>query len=389
MTELSLSYSFFLIFSGAAIATTIALYTRQPFLVMYILLGLALGPYGLGYLKDIELLSQAADIGIIFLLFLLGLDLQPKALAATLKESSITAIASSAVFAAAGFCLGKVFGYNNYECLVIGAALMFSSTIIGIKLLPTTVLHHKHTGELMIGLLIIQDVMAIAVLILLNSGKQGTIDLTRLLETFISLPLLWFFCTFSIIHVLSKLIARYDQFHEYIFLLSIGWCLSISQLAKFVGLSHEIGALIAGVSLATSPISQYIAISLKPLRDFFLVLFFFSVGAKFNIHLLSAIAIPTGILALLTLIVKPIVFRFLLAKQSESNDLAWDIGFRLGQMSEFSLLIAYLAQQLNWINEPVSMLIQAAAIISFLISTYIVIFNYPSPLAVSDALRRD
>lgn len=389
MEELSLSHQFFLIFTGAAIGTTIALYTRQPFLVVYIVLGAALGPYGFAFIKNIDLLSQAADIGIIFLLFLLGLDLQPKALLATLKKSSITAISSSLVFASIGYYIGQQFSFNQAECLVIGAATMFSSTIIGIKLLPTTVLHHKHIGELMIGLLIMQDVIAIFVLIVLISGTSGYIDYTKLGMALITLPLLSGGAIFFVTQIMSRLIARYDQFHEYIFLLSIGWCLAVAQTAHTIGLSSEIGALIAGVSLATSPISQYIAISLKPLRDFFLVLFFFSVGAKFNLHLFPQILLPALMLAGVTIAAKPIIFRFLLAKQSETNELAWDIGFRLGQMSEFSILIAYLAIETGWIGMKASLLIQASAIMTFLVSTYIVIFYYPSPLAVSDSLRRD
>jgi len=389
MEALSLSHSFFLIFTSAAIATTLALYTRQPFLVVYIVLGAALGPYGFGYIKDISLLSQAADIGIIFLLFLLGLDLQPKALMATLKESSITAILSSFIFAAMGYGIGSFFGFARAESLVIGAAMMFSSTIIGIKLLPTTVLHHKHTGELMIGLLIMQDLIAIFVLMILISGNSGHVDIIKLCTALISLPVLSIFAILFVTHILSRLITRYDQFHEYIFLLSVGWCLGVSQISHSIGLSSEIGALIAGISLATSPISQYIAISLKPLRDFFLVLFFFSVGAKFNFPLFPEILIPTLIISAVTLASKPIIFRFLLSRQSENNDLAWDIGFRLGQMSEFSLLIAYMAVQMGWIGEQTSLLIQASSIITFLVSTYIVIFNYPSPLAISDVLRRD
>lgn len=389
MENLSLSHSFFVIFTSAAIATTAALYTRQPFLIAYILLGAIMGPYGAGLITDINLLSQAAEIGIIFLLFLLGLDLQPKALLATLKKSSITALSSSIIFAITGYGIGYYFGFSEKECYVIGAAMMFSSTIIGIKLLPTTVLHHRHTGELMIGLLIMQDVIAILVMMILISGKNDNITFSNIAITFITLPILSICAITFVTKVLSRLISRFDQFHEYIFLLSIGWCLGMSQLAHHIGLSAEIGALIAGVSLATSPISQYIALSLKPLRDFFLVMFFFSVGAQFNLELFSSIIYPAIILAIVVIAGKPIVFRFLLSKQSETNDLAWDIGFRLGQLSEFSILIAYMAVQTAWIGESASILIQAASILTFLISTYIVIFNYPNPLAVSDALRRD
>lgn len=156
-----------------------------------------------------------------------------------------------------------------------------------------------------------------------------------------------------------------------------------------MGLSLEIGAFIAGITLATSPISQYIALSLKPLRDFFLVVFFFAIGAGFNIGMLATIALPAVILAVLVLGLKPLIFRFLLSTQAESKQLAWDLGFRLGQISEFSLLIVFLAVESALISERASLLVQATAILTFLVSSYIVVFNYPNPIAVTDRLRRD
>jgi len=195
----------------------------------------------------------------------------------------------------------------------------------------------------------------------------------------------WLFVNF----VLLKLLAKFDAFLEYIFLLAIGWCLGLSELATFAGLSHEIGAFIAGVSVATSPIAQYIAVNLRPLRDFFLVMFFFSLGAGFQLGLLSHVLVPALVLAALVLIVKPIVFHGLLRHQSESNTNSWEIGFRLGQISEFSLLIAYIASAELLIGENASHLIQATAILTFLLSSYIVVFRYPTPIAVSDRLRRD
>ena len=92
--------------------------------------------------------------------------------------------------------------------------------------------------------------------------------------------------------ILLNLIKRFDRYHEYIFLLSIGWCLGMAELAIWMGLSAEIGAFIGGISIASSPIAQYIAISLKPLRDFFLVVFFFSVGSALDMALLSQVALP-------------------------------------------------------------------------------------------------
>lgn len=390
MEGVTLTYSFFLIFTGAAILASLALYTRQPIILAYIALGAAIGPYGMSMVTDVQLLSDIAHIGIIFLLFLLGLDMQPQALLATLKKATVVALLSSALFMACGYLVAINFGFSQLESSIIGAAMMFSSTIIGIKLLPTTVLHHRHIGELMIGLLLIQDMIAIFVLIvLLSLSTPGDNTVIKLGLTLLNLPLLIVFAWGIVRFLLLPLIGKFDRFHEYIFLLAIGWCLGLAELAHYIGLSSEIGAFIAGISLATSPISQYIAVNLKPLRDFFLVLFFFSIGAHFDLGLLDEILIAALVMASVMLIIKPVAFRFLLKGVSEKKVLAWDIGIRLGQVSEFSLLIAYVATAGALIGKEASLLIQATTLITFVISSYIIIFTTPTPIAVSEKLRRD
>ncbi len=381
--------SFFLIFTGAAVIASLALYTRQPLLVAYIALGALLGPFGFGLISDVNLVTEMSHIGIIFLLFLLGLDMQPKALLSVLQKATSVGLVSSAIFAIMGYAIGFTFGFSHQENLVIGMAMMFSSTIIGIKLLPTTVLHHKHTGELMVGLLLFQDFLAILCLMVLLSGDLNQVNAGEFAITIAALPVLGLAAYLFVRFILLKLIAKFDRFHEYIFLLAIGWCMGLAEVAHQIGLSAEIGAFIAGTTIATSPIAQYIAISLKPLRDFFLILFFFSLGARFNIGLLDDVIIASLVLAAAVLIVKPITFRVLLGRMSEKKALAWDIGFRLGQISEFSLLIVFVAISNGVIGDRASVLIQATAIMTFLVSSYIVIFNYPNPIAVSDRLRRD
>jgi Kef-type K+ transport system membrane component KefB len=385
------TFSFFLIFTGAAIFASVALYTRQPLIIAYIALGAVIGPYGMSMVADLSLLSDIGHVGIIFLLFLLGLDMQPQALWSTLRKSTFVAIFSSAIFMAVGYAVAFMFGFNTMDALIIGAAMMFSSTIIGIKLLPTTVLHHRHIGELMIGLLLLQDLLAIIVLMVLLSGSSASTEEMgiSLALSLLSLPLLVAGALLTVRYVLLPLITRFDRFHEYIFLLAIGWCLGLAEGAKLLGLSEEIGAFIAGITIATSPISQYIAVNLKPLRDFFLILFFFSVGARFDLALLSQVLAPALVLAALVLSLKPVVYRFLLKGVSEKRSLAWDLGFRLGQSSEFSLLIAYVAVASAMITEQASLLIQATTIITLLVSSYIVVLNYPTPIAISDRLRRD
>ena len=271
MHDGTIFYTVFLIFAGAAVFSTVVLYTRQSLLVAYILLGAALGPWGLQLITDLSAVRQVGDVGIVFLLFLLGLHLQPQNLVHMLKKVTWIAMLSSLLFAGIAYLIGRWFGLSNTESWVLGAAMMFSSTIIGLKLLPTTILHHQHTGEIMISVLLMQDLIAIVVLILINGAKQGGGGVWHdVLLVGFALPSLIGFAFIVERYVLMKLLARFDRTQEYVFLLSIGWCLGLSVLAEKIGLSEDIGAFVAGVALAASPISLFIAESLKPLRDFFL-----------------------------------------------------------------------------------------------------------------------
>ena len=383
-----ITFTFAAIFLGAALLASLALYTRQPIIIAYIALGALLGPYGSGVIANVRLVNDAGHVGIIFLLFLLGLDMQPRALLNSLRASSLVALLSSASFAAISGGLALLFGFSASDASVIATALMFSSTIIGIKLLPTTVLHHRHLGEVLVALLLFQDLMAIILLVVLQSAG-GPGDLSSVIRPLLMLPLLGIGCWGAVRFVLIPLISRFDRYHEYIFLLSVGWCLGVAEIALVLGLSAEIGAFMAGVAVATSPIAQYIAVSLKPLRDFFLVIFFFAVGAQFNLTTLPAVLLPAMIIAAALLTLKPVIYHGLLRGVSESHKLAWNLGFRLGQCSEFALLIGMVAFQSGVLSETGNTLIQATTILTLLISSYLVVFNFPTPIAIKDDLRRD
>jgi Kef-type K+ transport system membrane component KefB len=382
-------FTIFLIFTGAALLATLALYARQAMLIAYIVLGILLGPSGIGLTQDAQVIQQVAHIGVMFLLFLLGLDLYPQKLLALFKETTFVTGASSLLFGVFGATIGWSLGFGWMEGLIIGAAMMFSSTIIGLKLLPTTVLHHRHTGEIIISVLLLQDLIAILILLLLQARGAGSMPLLEIVRVLLSLPALVLFAWLFERYVLITLIKRFDKIHEYIFLLAIGWCLGIAELAQTVGLSHEIGAFVAGVLLATSPIALYIADSLRPLRDFFLVIFFFSLGASFDIAVVVDMLVPAALLAALVVTIKPVVFQFLLRRAGEAMHRSREVGVRLGQISEFSLLIAVLALDLGVIGQKASYLIQITTLLTFVVSSYFIVMRYPTPIAVADHLRRD
>ncbi len=384
-----LEFLFFLIFTGAAVLTTLSLFARQAMIIAYIFLGVLLGPYGFGYVNDPELVEGISKIGIMFLLYLLGLDLLPQQLWKMLGEALTVTLCSSLAFFLIGFGIGFLFGYAALQALLIGMVMTFSSTIIGLKLLPTTTLHHKHTGQIIISILLIQDLLAIVLLLFLQGyGKEGNLMLNVGLQL-LNLPILILIAWVLEKYVIEKLIMRFDQIHEYIFLLAIAWCLGIAELAVYMGLSHEIGALIAGVALASSPIALFITDNLKPLRDFFLIIFFFSLGAGFNMSVVNEILVPAVTLSILLLTIKPLVFSRLLQMSGETPGVSKEVGFRLGQASEFSLLVAVLAVQSGFITDKTSYLIQMTTLLTFIISSYLIVLRYPTPIATRDSLRRD
>ena len=384
----TITYMIFLIFAGTAVLSTMALLTRQSLLVAYIALGAIFGPWGLKLVNNSAVIQQAGDIGIIFLLFLLGLHLQPQNLFHSLRKMSMLTLISSLIFFVLGFAPSYLCGYSVSESSIIGIAAMFSSTIIGIKLLPTTTLHHQHTGELVISILLLQDIIAIAVLLALqiiaNSGNN--LHLISIISAF---PILILIAYIFQRYFLSLLLQRFDSIHEYIFIMSIGWCLCMAELGYYLGLSEEIGAFIAGVALATNPIAFYIAESLKPLRDFFLVIFFFTIGATFNFDYFNEVIIPSCILAIMVLLLKPVVFHWLLTRAGEVKTVSTEIGVRLGQMSEFSLLVVYLALETKLINALTADMAEAAVILTFIGSCYWTVLRYPTPLASNERLRKD
>ncbi len=382
-------FTFFLIFSGAALIATLALAARQSMLVAYILLGMLLGPWGMAQVNNAELIGELSRIGVIFLLFLLGLNLHPQQLLRMLRPTLLVTVGSSLLFFAAAFVLSQLFGFSLTESLLVAAAMIFSSTILGLKLLPTTQLHHQHIGALIISILLLQDLVAIVLLLLLQAGGTQADVVSDIAGLALWLPLLIALALAGARYLLLPLVRRYDTIQEYLFLLAIGWCLGLAELAVWLGLSAEVGAFIAGVALATNPVSTFIAENLKPLRDFFLVLFFFSLGASFNPAMASELILPALLLTLLLLVIKPLAFRRLLIATGESEAMAKEVGVRLAQMSEFALFIAVIAEQGGVIGERAAYLIKLVTLLSFILSSYWIMLRYPTPIAVSDRLRRD
>jgi Kef-type K+ transport system membrane component KefB len=377
-----------LIFAGASILATLFLYLKQPIILAYIALGMIVGPSGLGLLEDPANIGQISQLGIILLVFLLGLNLHLQKLYKLLRQTSLITAATGAVFAGLAMLVALAFRFPPLDSLVVGLALMFSSTVICIKLVPTTTLHQKHMGEVIISILLLQDIIAIVLMLFLYGGGGAGILIDGLLLMAKTLAI----AVVAVLVVrfgLLRVFKRFDVIQDYLFLVSLGWCLLVAGTAHAFGISYEIGAFIAGISLGSSPVALFIAEGLKPVREFFMILFFFAIGARFDLLVAREILVPGLVLAALILAVKPIVFARAFRISKEPARAARELGIRLGQASEFSLLVAYGAFAAGRIEARSSYLIQLVTIVTFVVSTYIVVYALPTPIALNAKMRQD
>ena len=381
-------FEFVLIFAGAAFFATVFLYLKQPVILAYIGFGIAAGPWGLGLIKEAEHIEELSHIGVILLLYLLGINLKPDRLFHLFSKTAVVTLLTSLVFLLVTAAAAMAFGFGFIESIIIGAALMFSSTIISIKLIPTTALHHRHTGEMMTSVLLMQDVIAILLIVMLTGGLGENVTLTIAI-LFLKLIALAFVAYGLVRYVINNLFLRFDIIQEYTFLLALGWGMLGAGVAQAIGLSYEMGAFIAGVAFASSPVSMVIAEHLKPLRDFFLILFFFSIGAQFNFLVTQQVLLAGVVIALLIVVVKPIVFKQGFQLIGEDKKFSMELGARLGQGSEFSLLVSYSALAIGLIDLRASYLIQMVVIITFVLSTYWVVYRYRTPISSTEKNRMD
>jgi len=151
----SIIFELGVIIVGAAVLGTLFLYARQPIIIAYIAIGFAVEPSGFALIRRTDHIEQISHFGVILLLFLIGLNLQPRKLVRLFRETSLITVGTSMVFATISFAFAMALGFDLHSAAIFGAAMMFSSTVVGLKLIPTTALHHRRTGEVMTSVLLL------------------------------------------------------------------------------------------------------------------------------------------------------------------------------------------------------------------------------------------
>ena len=364
-----------LVIAAVAVMSLLMRLLRQPLIMGYIATGIIVGPSLLNIIHAHEAFETFSEIGIALLLFIIGLGLNASVIKGLGKVSLLTALAILAMIGSAGFGISTLLGFNHITAIIIGVALFFSSTIIILKMLSDKHETSRLYGQIAIGVILLDDVVATLSLIVVTMLGHGHITFNE----FAMLGLraaalgvgLWLAGT-KVIPKIGKFMAGSQ---ELLFVFSIGWGLAIAALFSAAGLSKEVGALFAGVSLAGLPYATEMATKLKPLRDFFIVIFFVTLGETFTFGSLQQSLVPALILSALVIIGKPIFTMITLGLMHYTRITSFKTAIHLSQISEFSIILVILATSMHVIDPRVVSIITLVALITIGVSTYLMKYD--------------
>jgi Kef-type K+ transport system membrane component KefB len=383
---------------------------KQPLLVGYIFTGILAGPLFFDILSSTEGYQTFSHIGVALLLFIVGLHLNLKLIKEIGFVAAIAGCAQIILTALLGSGIAYLFGLDLLVSLLIGIGLAFSSTIVIVKLLSDKREIERVHGKIAMGILIIQDLVAVVVLMVLASisSSSGESLAIGILKTFglgvVAIAGVLIFSKF----VLERLMDWVADSQEFLFTFVIAWCLGVAALFAYLGFSVEVGALLAGVALASSPYQYEVSSRIKPLRDFFIIMFFISLGSQmvpvdnipnvvsyidsdtgvlstfFSNYLskisylfdsFSKIFIPALVLSLFVIVIKPVLVFIVLNLLGFHSRVAFKTSFSLAQISEFSLIMILIARGFGLVSAADVSLLTLVGIITILCSTYFIMHS--------------
>ncbi|GIW67561.1 MAG: potassium transporter Kef [Candidatus Parcubacteria bacterium] len=342
---------------------------KQPLIISYIFAGLILSNYLFKFTETKALIEIFSDLGIAFLLFIVGLELKLNSLREIGRQAIIIGTLQEIFTIIAGFLIAKILGFGTTPALYLGAALSFSSTIIMVKLISDKGDIEKLYGKLAIGFLLVQDLITILILFLLPFFKKEIFSQEAFLQLslgLIAIPLIPYLA-YRFLPRIEKFLTRSEEF---LFLFALAFGLGISSLFKYLGLGIEAGALIAGISLSNLISSTEIASKLKPLRDFFLILFFILIGSKIFIFHFDQYLWQVIVLSLFVLIGNPLIMLLLLGLLGYKSRTSFLLGLTSAQISEFSFILISLGIKFGHLSEEILSITALVGLITIFLSTY-------------------
>ncbi len=350
-----------------AVASVVAWFMQRlklPLLLGYVLTGMVAGPFAFGWLQDGETMAVFSKIGITALLFIVGLNLNPITLRDVGRVSILAGLGQIFTTTILGFLIASVLGYGWIPAAYIAIALTFSSTIIVLKILQDKRDLGKLYGKIAVGILLVQDLMATLVMVTVTAAAAGGSPLAFMAVTiklFAAGAALWFVARF----VLPRLVPAFANSQEFLLLFAVAWGMGVAALFHQLGFSIEIGALAAGVALATSPYHLEISAKMKLLRDFFLVLFFVLLGSQIGFGNVGSLWLPVLVFSAYVMIGNPLILLTIMGALGYRKKTSFFVGLTVAQISEFSLVLIVLGHSLGHVSDGVVTVITLVGLITF------------------------
>lgn len=355
---------------SATFLAIIAKAIRQPLIPAYILAGILIGPEFLSIIKNETFIRFLSELGIAFLLFITGLELDLEKIKRLGKNITFISFFQILITFILGYFIAIYLGFSQSISIYMGFLLTFSSTMVVIKLCDEYNQLLTLHGRIILGILLMQDIVAVGILSLLTQGN--IFDIYVFVDAFIKAG---GFISIAILlskYVFPYIVKKLSKDRELLFLFSVSVLFVFIILSYFLGLSISIGAFLAGIALASFPYNIEVAGSIKSLRDFFSVVFFASLGMELKLDIFNSYLNQILILSIFVIFLKPVLIYFLTSLFKYERKTSLFSGLYLGQTSEFSLIIASTAAILGKIPQEIFQIIVAITLLTMFTTTYFI-----------------
>lgn len=362
-----------LLLGTATVFASLASKLKQPLLIWYLLAGMVLS-YN-GYISDAHFLEVSSQIGVTLLLFLVGMEMDIGQLPSLGRVALLTGIGQILFTSVIGFGIAYLLGFSILPSIYIAIALTFSSTIIMIKLLSEKNDLGSLYGRITVGFLLVQDVVAMLILMFLSGIETGSVEVSTLFFLIVKALILLIIVYIFSHYILPKLVDQImADSSELLFIFSISWALVFAVfVSEGLGFTLEIGGFLAGLALSSLPEHLQIASRTRPLRDFFLTIFFLFLGTKLIVEGVSAVVLPAIILSGFVLVGNPIIVLTIMGAMRYRKRTSFLAGLTVAQISEFSLILMSMGLALGHVGQQEVALVVIVGVITMTISTYMIV----------------
>jgi len=359
----------------ASVAGLLGLALRQPIIVSFIAVGLLAGPSGLDLARTVEPIELLAELGVAVLLFLVGLKLDLGLVRSVGPVALTTGLGQVLFTSVLGFAIGLGLGLSPLASLYVAVALTFSSTIIIVKLLSDKREIDSLHGRIALGFLIVQDLGVVVAMAALSAFGVGEGPFKQVTSALGGALLLGAGLAAFMRYAAEPLLHRLVRVPELLVAAAIGWAAVLAAVADSLGLSKELGGLLAGVSLASTPYREAIVSRLSSLRDFLLLFFFVALGAKLDLGLFGDQFVPAVVLSLFVLVGNPLIVMAIMGLMGYRKRTGFLAGLTVAQISEFSLIFMAMGLSLGHVDAGAVGLVTIVGLLTIAISTYMISYS--------------